>query len=69
MQSSAIRTMQPNWVAPHHGPWLARFFGKLVLDILPAALASVIGGFLLRNIISSMLRSRSWSTSSRPRPK
>ena len=28
------------------GPWLARFFGKLVLDILPAALASVIGGFL-----------------------
>ena len=46
MQSSAIRTMQPNWAAPHHGPWLARFFGKLVLDILPAALASVIGGFL-----------------------
>ena len=46
MQSSAIRTMQPNWAAPHQGPWLARFFGKLVLDILPAALASVIGGFL-----------------------
>jgi hypothetical protein len=46
MQSSAIRTMQPNWAAPHHGPWLPRFFGKLVLDILPAALASVIGGFL-----------------------
>ena len=46
MQSSAIRTMQPNWAAPHHGPWLARFFGKLALDILPAALASVIGGFL-----------------------
>ncbi len=46
MQSSAIRTMQPNWAAPRQGPWLARFFGKLVLDILPAALASVIGGFL-----------------------
>ena len=46
MQSSAIRTMQPNWAAPQQGPWLARFFGKLVLDILPAALASVIGGFL-----------------------
>jgi len=27
-------------------PLLARFAGKLVLDILPAALASVIGGFL-----------------------
>jgi hypothetical protein len=27
-------------------PLLARFFGKFVLDILPAALASVIGGFL-----------------------
>jgi len=27
-------------------PLLARFLGKLVLDIMPAALASVIGGFL-----------------------
>ena len=27
-------------------PLLVRFFSKLVLDILPAALASVIGGFL-----------------------
>ena len=27
-------------------PLLARFVGKFVLDILPAALASVIGGFL-----------------------
>jgi hypothetical protein len=27
-------------------PWLARILGKFVLDILPAALASVIGGFL-----------------------
>ena len=27
-------------------PLLVRFFSKLVLDILPAALASVIGGLL-----------------------
>lgn len=27
-------------------PLLARFFGKFVFDVLPAALASVIGGFL-----------------------
>jgi hypothetical protein len=27
-------------------PWFLRFLSKLVLDILPAALASVIGGFL-----------------------
>jgi hypothetical protein len=46
MQSSGIRTMRPNWAAPRQGPWVARFFGKLALDILPAALASVIGGFL-----------------------
>jgi hypothetical protein len=43
-----------NWQnpAPRHYaaysrfPLLARFTGKLVLDVLPAALASVIGGFL-----------------------
>ena len=46
MQSSGVGTMQPNWTVRHQGPWLARFLGKLVLDILPAALASVIGGFL-----------------------
>ncbi len=46
MQSSGIRTMQPNWAVPQQGPWVARFLGKLTLDILPAALASVIGGFL-----------------------
>jgi hypothetical protein len=28
-------------------PLLARFLGKLVLDVLPAALASLIGGFLV----------------------
>jgi len=32
--------------APSRFPLLSRFAGKLVLDILPAALASVIGGFL-----------------------
>lgn len=31
---------------PHDGSLLVRFLAKLVLDILPAALASVIGGFL-----------------------
>src|ERR1700722_3592398 len=30
----------------HGVPFLARFLGKFVLDIMPAALASVIGGFL-----------------------
>jgi len=43
-----------NWQIPaprHHAadsrfPLLTRFTGKLVLDILPAALASAIGGFL-----------------------
>jgi hypothetical protein len=50
--------MQPNGIVERHGmaqhnavpraevPLLARFFDKIVLDILPAALASVIGGFL-----------------------
>jgi hypothetical protein len=33
-------------VAEHGAPLLARFLGKFVLDIMPAALASVIGGFL-----------------------
>lgn len=31
---------------PYDAPLLVRFFAKLVLDILPAALASVIGGLL-----------------------
>jgi hypothetical protein len=38
--------MGRNRIAHADVPWLARFLGKLVLDILPAALASVIGGFL-----------------------
>jgi hypothetical protein len=34
-------------LAGEHGvPLLARFLGKFILDIMPAALASVIGGFL-----------------------
>ena len=46
MPPSGIRVMQQNCVTRTEAPWLARFLGKLVLDILPAALASVIGGFL-----------------------
>lgn len=38
--------MPQNWTVPHAPPLLARFLGKVVLDVLPAALASVIGGFL-----------------------
>jgi hypothetical protein len=38
--------MPRNWVARPAAPLLARFLGKFVLDIMPAALASVIGGFL-----------------------
>jgi len=44
--------MQHSAIVPQTGlfqpslPVLVRFFSKLVLDILPAALASVIGGFL-----------------------
>ncbi len=38
--------MARNWTSLHQPPLLARFLGKFVLDILPAALASVIGGFL-----------------------
>ena len=46
MQPGGIGMMQQNWAAWPQVPWIARFFGKFVLDILPAALASVIGGFL-----------------------
>lgn len=35
-----------NWPARPAVPLIARFLGKFVLDIMPAALASVIGGFL-----------------------
>jgi hypothetical protein len=43
---SGIRAMQLNGMMRAEAPWAARFFGKLVRDVLPAALASVIGGFL-----------------------
>jgi hypothetical protein len=46
MQASGIRMLQQNWAAGPEVPWLARILGKFVLDILPAALASVVGGFL-----------------------
>jgi hypothetical protein len=53
MQASGIvegrRVTQPSYIARPEVPLLplaARFTGKFVLDILPAALASVIGGFL-----------------------
>jgi hypothetical protein len=36
----------PSCAAHPEFPFLARFVGKFVFDILPAALASVIGGFL-----------------------
>jgi hypothetical protein len=44
MQASGI--MQ-NGVTPHDRFLLRRFLGKLVIDVLPAALTSVIGGFLV----------------------
>jgi hypothetical protein len=39
-------------------PLLLRFFSKLVLDILPAALASVIGGLLFSHYDWSQIRAR-----------
>ncbi len=44
--SRATGIMARSWTTLHQPPLLARFLGKFVLDILPAALASVIGGFL-----------------------
>jgi hypothetical protein len=38
--------VRQSWAARPAAPLLARFLGKFVLDIMPAALASVIGGFL-----------------------
>jgi hypothetical protein len=34
-------------VATHNAPLLRRFLAKLVVDVMPAALTSVIGGFLI----------------------
>ena len=44
MQHSGV--IQGAGVMRHEVPLLVRFLGKLVLEVLPAALASVIGGFL-----------------------
>jgi hypothetical protein len=41
-----------------HMPLLVRFFSKLLLDILPAALASVIGGLLFAHYDWSQIRAR-----------
>ncbi len=38
--------MQQNWTMRTKPDYLARFLGKIVHDVLPAALASLIGGFL-----------------------
>ncbi len=38
--------VRANRLAQRHAPVLARFFGKFLVDILPAALASAVGGFL-----------------------
>lgn len=35
-----------DWVMPYDGPLLLRFLSKLVFEIFPAALASVVGGIL-----------------------
>jgi hypothetical protein len=46
MQMSTVRILPQNATIPGEAPLFARFLAKLVLDVLPAALASVIGGFL-----------------------
>lgn len=40
------KLVQPKLLNGQGSPLLTRFLGKFVLDIMPAALASVIGGFL-----------------------
>jgi hypothetical protein len=51
MQPSGIieqRAIVPrNWLVRPTMPVLVRFLGKFVLDVMPAALASLIGGYLL----------------------
>jgi len=50
MQPNAIMQRQSmvrtDWAAAPRLPWLPRLVGKFVLDVLPAALASAIGGLL-----------------------
>jgi hypothetical protein len=44
MQHQAIT---PSGIGQHQAPLLPRFLAKLLVDILPAAVASAIGGFLI----------------------
>jgi hypothetical protein len=46
VKADAGKVVTGKLMTAHGVPFLARFLGKLVLDIMPAALASVIGGFL-----------------------
>ena len=44
----AQTTPTPKTLAPkHEAPLLKRFVGKLVVDVLPAAFVSVLGGFII----------------------
>jgi hypothetical protein len=62
MQASGIvqerGIMAQSYIARREVPLLARFAGKFVLDILPAALASVIGGFLFTQYQSGRVVTR-----------
>ncbi len=56
----ALWHLAPRYAAPqavHRFPLLARFLGKFVFDVLPAALASVIGGFLFTQYHSGRVAS------------
>jgi hypothetical protein len=44
MQHQAIT---PSGIGQHQAPLLPRFFAKLLVDILPAAVVSAVGGFLI----------------------
>jgi len=59
MRAIADRPIGPQhqWTNRKHMPLLARFGSKLVLDILPAALASVIGGILFTHFQISRMAS------------
>jgi hypothetical protein len=46
MAGTEIRTIEPSSLSRVDAPRVARFAAKIVLDALPAVLASVIGGFL-----------------------
>lgn len=47
MQAGGIAIMSQGTVARSEVPWFARLLGKFVLDVLPGALASLIGTLLL----------------------